>query len=74
MVLTNDAFAQIERTAGLLYSLKMGDDVCCRSLNGKALISLQILLARQWSVAEVLPKLSEILGGAEKFCVSCMYS
>ena len=43
------------------YSLKIGDDVCCRLLNGYALICLQILLARQWSVTDVLPKLSEKL-------------
>jgi hypothetical protein len=34
MVLENNAFAQIERMASLFYSLKVGDDVCCRSLNG----------------------------------------
>jgi hypothetical protein len=34
MVLENDAFAQIERIASLFYSLKVGDDVCYRSLNG----------------------------------------
>jgi hypothetical protein len=27
MVLKNDSFAQIERTAGLLYPLKAGDDI-----------------------------------------------
>jgi hypothetical protein len=34
IVLENNTFAQIECIASLFYSLKVGDDVCCRSLNG----------------------------------------
>ena len=70
MVLENNALAQIKPTASLFYPLKVGDNVCCRSLNSQALIWLQTLLARQWPVAKVLPKLCEVLGRAEKFCVS----
>ena len=70
MVLENDAFAKIERMASLFDLLKVGDNVRCQLLNGQALICLQILLSRQWSVADVLPKLSEVLGRAEKFRVS----
>jgi hypothetical protein len=34
MVLENDATVQVKLTAGLFYLLKVGDNVCYRSLNG----------------------------------------